>query len=545
MKKPLDIEYIKNCFKDFYTQIIENNFLHKDDKSLHIHSNKSTLDKLGESNKGNLLFSNREIIETDVMNSALSTHNTSNTSHADLRDLIKNLSTKLNALADSDDETLDQLSEIVSYIKNNKDLIDGITTSKVSITDIIDNIDSLQSNTVSGKIVDALIIKEVLESLNTNISNITPETINAANEDHTHGYMKTITLSTTEPTTVAENEIVMVYEDISTPPPIIQTKKLIDISASNPTKTEYIQNEIFDSSGIIVTAHYDSGEIQDVTSSAIITPDSGSILEVLGNNVITISYTENDVTKIATVTVTVSEQKSSLKIVTWADGTWTEISDMLNAHYSGEIDITNYWNIGDIKTVDLTTIDTNDYYNSAQTIELTIIGFNHDIFENNAGTAAVTIQMKDCLNEVMAMNNAEKTNAGGWEYCPCRTFCNSIFKTALPSELQNLIKTVLKNTSQGNQNTSIIRSHDDCFLVSEREVFGEGEYSAENEGTQYEYYKIENNRLKDCSSNSPFTWWLRSPRINNSEGFAYVASKTSGSGSSATNMKGISVAMCI
>lgn len=213
MKNPLDREYIKNCFKDFYTQIVDNNFLKKTDKALHIHNNKSTLDRLSESNEGNLLFNDKKIIETDAMNSVLSTHNTSNTSHSDIRDLIKNLSTKLNALADSDDETLDQLSEIVAYIKNNKTLIDGITTSKVSVSNIINSINSVKSNTVTGKVVDALVIKEILQSFNTDIGNIAPETIGAASEDHSHGYMKTITLSSTEPTTVAEGEIVMVYED--------------------------------------------------------------------------------------------------------------------------------------------------------------------------------------------------------------------------------------------------------------------------------------------------------------------------------------------
>ena len=40
------------------------------------------------------------------------------------------LSSKVNTLLDSDDTTLDQTKEIVTYIKNNKSLIDNITTSK-------------------------------------------------------------------------------------------------------------------------------------------------------------------------------------------------------------------------------------------------------------------------------------------------------------------------------------------------------------------------------------------------------------------------------
>ena len=99
-------------------------------------------------------------------------HNSSDISHNDIRETLLNLSTRLNTLADSDDETLDQLSEIVAYIKNNKTLIDGITTSKISVSDIINTIDLLQANTVSGKIVDALLIKEVFQSVSDGKSGI-------------------------------------------------------------------------------------------------------------------------------------------------------------------------------------------------------------------------------------------------------------------------------------------------------------------------------------------------------------------------------------
>jgi hypothetical protein len=53
---------------------------------------------------------------------------------------LEDLSERLNAVADSDDKTLDQLSEIVAYIKSNKDLIDEVTTKKVNVLDIVDNL---------------------------------------------------------------------------------------------------------------------------------------------------------------------------------------------------------------------------------------------------------------------------------------------------------------------------------------------------------------------------------------------------------------------
>lgn len=72
--------------------------------------------------------------------SAVSTHNTSTSAHNDIRDLISGLTTRLNALADSDDTTLDQMSEIVAYIKSNKTLIENVTTNKVNVSDIINNL---------------------------------------------------------------------------------------------------------------------------------------------------------------------------------------------------------------------------------------------------------------------------------------------------------------------------------------------------------------------------------------------------------------------
>ena len=70
----------------------------------------------------------------------VSTHNTGEAAHSDIRLLIQGLTDRINALADSDDTTLDQLSEIVAYIKSNRDLISSITTSKVSVTDIVDDL---------------------------------------------------------------------------------------------------------------------------------------------------------------------------------------------------------------------------------------------------------------------------------------------------------------------------------------------------------------------------------------------------------------------
>lgn len=101
---------------------------------------------------------------TGTADSKVSAHNSSATSHTDIRTLIANLTERLNALADSDDETLDQMSELVAYIKANRSLIEEVTTKKVNVADIIDNL----TTNVTNKPLSAaqgVAIKGLIDSL--------------------------------------------------------------------------------------------------------------------------------------------------------------------------------------------------------------------------------------------------------------------------------------------------------------------------------------------------------------------------------------------
>lgn len=73
-------------------------------------------------------------------------HNTSDAAHNDIRLLIKDLTAEVTAFLDSDDATLDQASEFIAYMKANRSLIESITTSKISVTDIIDDLETNLSN---------------------------------------------------------------------------------------------------------------------------------------------------------------------------------------------------------------------------------------------------------------------------------------------------------------------------------------------------------------------------------------------------------------
>jgi hypothetical protein len=106
--------------------------------------------------------------------SAVSQHNTAEDSHGDIRLELKAINDRLTAFFDSDNQTLDELSEIVAYITSNKSLIDSITTSKVSVADIINNL----TTNVSNKPLSAeqgVVLKGLIDTLSNSLSNYQPK----------------------------------------------------------------------------------------------------------------------------------------------------------------------------------------------------------------------------------------------------------------------------------------------------------------------------------------------------------------------------------
>ena len=105
---------------------------------------------------------------------AVSQHNTSTNAHNDLRLELKAINDRLAAFFDSDNQTLDELSEIVAYITSNKSLIDSITASKVNVADIINNL----TTNVSSKPLSAaqgVVLKGLIDTLSNSLSNYQPK----------------------------------------------------------------------------------------------------------------------------------------------------------------------------------------------------------------------------------------------------------------------------------------------------------------------------------------------------------------------------------
>ena len=99
----------------------------------------------------------------------LTNHNTSTSAHNDIRNLITDLTTRLNTLADSDDITLDQMSELIAVIKSNKTLIESVTTNKISVDQIVNNLTTNASNRPLSA-AQGVVLRELIDSLQTTIN---------------------------------------------------------------------------------------------------------------------------------------------------------------------------------------------------------------------------------------------------------------------------------------------------------------------------------------------------------------------------------------
>lgn len=101
--------------------------------------------------------------------SAVSAHNTSDAAHTDIRLLITQLTTKVNNFLDSDDTTLDELSELIQAIKDNAGTIEQLTSGKVNVADIINNL----TTNVANKPLSAaqgVALKGLIDTLTTKVN---------------------------------------------------------------------------------------------------------------------------------------------------------------------------------------------------------------------------------------------------------------------------------------------------------------------------------------------------------------------------------------
>lgn len=155
--------YTKSEVDEIKNNINENINNEKQELTSTIESVNSTLNTRID----NLSSSQEKALENainDVKNDTANNYTTKveyNTHKSEFEDFVKNV----NALLSSDDTTLDTLQEIVNYIKNNKDLLDGITVNKINYSDIVDNLQTALTNKVLSA-NQGVVLKQLIDELN-------------------------------------------------------------------------------------------------------------------------------------------------------------------------------------------------------------------------------------------------------------------------------------------------------------------------------------------------------------------------------------------
>ena len=254
--------------------------------------------------------------------------------------------------------------------------------------------------------------------------------------------------------------------------------------------------------------------IKDPSETTIIIPDEGKLLSKVTINIFNPS------------------------LVTWAGGTDEEIVKMVHLADEGKINLSDYWAVGDTRTVQLSAMSATGVGESHAAQQVDLVLMHAGGYDLNAAVASgrtkcsFVVGLKDSLREAGYMNSSD-TNSGSWNGSARRTWCNNVFRNAIPSTLRAIFKqfkTVTAQTYNGSTNQTSV---DYFALPAEREVFdlknpdNQTEYNAL---FQFDYYKTASNRVKKLGKTGRASyWWERSPY--SSSGFCFVYSDGSSGGS--------------
>ena len=277
-------------------------------------------------------------------------------------------------------------------------------------------------------------------------------------------------------------------------------------------------------SGASVSLQKDGTTIQTKTSTGTVVftiTETGTYTIVATKNGQTTSGSVNVVSGTTSYAVALSFLKDN-----FADNDW---SDIIAACHSGSVPST--WVVGNSKTM---TINGASY-------QVDIIGKNHDTY-TAGGKAPLTFQLHDCYADKKAMNSSN-TSSGGWTSCAMRSTHLPAILALMPTEVQNGIREVNKLTSAGSQSDTINTTSDKLFLLSEVEIFGSSTNSVAGEGTQYDYYKAGNSKVKEWNGSATI-WWERSPRAGSSTRFCVVYGNGSAYSNDASNVRGVAFGFC-
>ena len=226
----------------------------------------------------------------------------------------------------------------------------------------------------------------------------------------------------------------------------------------------------------------------------------------------------------------------SIDIVSWHDGTDAQITAMIQAADAGQINLTDYWTVGDERTVQLSAMAATGVGKShaAQAVTLVLMDSTCTGFTLASATSggktkpSFIVGLKNSLAEAGYMNSTS-INTNGWSGCARRTWCNDVFRAAIPSTLRGIFKQFKwKQGKGGGASSGLLETTDYFGLAPEKAVFGSATCSYSDEAAlyaQWKWYQTASNRIKKLGdTGSAYNWWECSPCSDASYSFCRVNS---------------------
>lgn len=208
---------------------------------------------------------------------------------------------------------------------------------------------------------------------------------------------------------------------------------------------------------------------------------------------------------------------------------WTTISNDIASYQSGSMsqeDFEKKYMIGGRMII---PIELSDGASTVADVE--IIAHNHDNLADGSGKSPLTFFCIDLPNLERAMNEPG-TDEGGWQNSAMRTFVNGELFDVLPSELQAIIKPVLKISDGGPGNEVLVTTTESCWLASYDEVgFTSGRYNLAGQGELYSsIFSSDKETRKKYIIDDTETggWWLRSTYYTSSSSSMFWRVQKSG-----------------
>lgn len=279
---------------------------------------------------------------------------------------------------------------------------------------------------------------------------------------------------------------------------------------------------------------YGNQTLVDLTSDTIVANKlaSGKTAHDASGNQITGTYDFATATAANAIASDVTEGKTGwangVQIIgtkkgvpTWADGTDAEIAEALTRHYNNEIDLNDYWTVGDERVVHLSAINGSDYSlenQVAQDVTFVIlnVGGKELVTPINGHTeCAFIVGQKDSLSTKGKLNPSDITQ--GYSYSQRASWCNNEYKNAIPSTLRGIFKEHYNYICVTYSSIISVKGSFFFILPALNEVTGESNTydKSASQNPQLDYYKSASNRIKKVDGTNA-QYWTSSKYYTNS-----------------------------